>query len=298
MLGFFGDNVVKTGKILYLFTASDLISTMLPNIVYGITLPLSSHLLRIPATPLIALRRLPLTILWVWCNLLLFDMSNQSQPESVREDQTNKPWRPIPSDLLSIRDTRKYARLVKLGVLGLSLSFNGGFYPTVVLLVLTYLYNDLKGSEHWLPRNMLNAGGYLSFAIGAMEVAVGFEHLEFTNKGWRWMIWTSVIISCTVHIQDIYDQRGDNLRRRRTIPLVFGDAIARYSIVFFVTLWSTFSATYWPYSRFGFILTVYLGGVVIARLMRNVNKNLSYDKKTFVYWTVWLISIQLLPLSA
>jgi hypothetical protein len=35
----------------------------------------------------------------------------------------------------------------------------------------------------------------------------------------------------TLHMQDMYDQAGDSLRDRRTLPLVVGDSSARWMTI-------------------------------------------------------------------
>lgn len=281
-------------RTLYLFTVDDFISIVLPNTICGTALPLAGSLLQRPALICAILPRFPLVLLWVWTNLLYFNMSNQSRPGAIVEDATNKPWRPIVSGRISTERIQIYISAVRLGLFVLSLAL-GGVYPSLLLQILTFCYNDLKGGDEWMFRNFLNAGGYLCFTVGAMQVAIGSQEFEFSNKGLKWLCWISLIISCTMHIQDLYDQAGDRLRDRRTIPLVFGDPIARYSIAFPVFLWSFVTPAFWISSVYGFLPSVVLGTIISTRLLRNAKQYPRKDKMTFVYWNAWMISLHLLP---
>ena len=281
-------------KTLYLFTADDFISIVLPNSLCGIALPLSGGILQRPASVSDVIPRVPLVLSWVWLNLLLFNMSNQSQSGAIPEDVANKPWRPVASGRISVHQVQNYIKATRFGLFGISLVL-GGIYPSLLLQALTFWYNDLKGGEEWMFRNLLNAGGYLCFTIGAMQVAVGTQNLDCSNRGLKWLCWTSAIISCTMHTQDLYDQVGDRLRDRRTIPLVFGDSTARYSIAFPVIIWSSVSPAYWTSSVFGFLPTVALGTIITMRLLWKAKPNVPHDKMTFVYWNAWIISIHMLP---
>ena len=245
---------------LYLFTFDDFVTIVLTNTIYGTALPLAGGLLQPPAFAADLISRVPLVLLWVWINLLLFNLSNQSQPGAILEDATNKPWRPLPAGRLSSWKVHSYTTATSLATLVISLVF-GGTYPSLCLQVLTFWYNDLGGGENWILRNVLNAGGYLCFLVGAMQVAVGVQKLHYSDKGWEWLCWTSTIVACTMHIQDLYDQEGDRLRHRRTIPLVFGDSVARYTIALPVVIWSLVAPTFWVSNVFGFLPSVALAAM-------------------------------------
>lgn len=282
---------------LYLFTCDDLITIVLTNTICGTALPLASGLLQQPASIGDLVIRVPLVSCWVWINLLLFNISNQSQPGAILEDSTNKPWRPLPAGCLNSGDVGSYKNAVCLSAFLISFAF-GGTYPSFCLQILTFWYNDLSGGEHWSLRNLINAGGYLCFIVGAMQVAVGVQVLHYSNIGWEWLCCTSVIVASTMHIQDIYDQEGDKLRGRKTVPLVFGDATARYAVIFPVLVFSFLAPAFWMSTFFSFLPSAILGITIAIRLIKNVRGVLAHDKRTFIYWSCWVISIHMLPLWA
>ena len=284
-------------KTLYLFTADDLISIVFPKATCGILLPLASTLVRQPSSLSGVITRAPFVLFWVWINLLHFNICNQSQPGAVLEDLKNKPQRPIPAGRITADEARQYIFLLHLAVIGLSTKL-GGLYPSYALHLLTYWYNELGSGETWLLRNLINAGGYLCFITGAMQVAGETQGLDYSGRALGWLVLVAVIISTTMQMQDLYDQEGDKLRDRKTVPLVFGDLQARYSIAIPVALWSIVAPSYWQLPILGFLPSVALGTVLVLRLLDRSKSKAEHDKKTFKIWTVWIISLYMLPLWA
>ena len=280
---------------LYLFTADDFLTILVPNAICGVLLPLAEGFWQDNLTIYCAIWRMPLMISWIWINLLLFDISNQSQSASIEEDLKNKPWRPVASGRLSSQDVPDWANLARFTAFYISLNA-GGMCSFILLQILTFLYNDLNGGEYWLSRNLLNAGGYVSFMIGAMQVTKETQNLGLTFKGLKWLIWTFLLIACSVQAQDIYDQDGDAARNRKTIPLIYGDKFARYSVALSVGTGSLLAPFYWQCSISSLAPIWVLGVVIIARLFANRGRSQQYDKHTFVVWNAWMTTAHILPL--
>ena len=67
-----------------------------------------------------------------------------------------------------------------------------------MLIVLGYVYNDLHGADvSCLVRNLINAAGFISFASGAMQVAIGDGAAALQLLG-RWFLVTACIVVSTV----------------------------------------------------------------------------------------------------
>lgn len=95
-------------------------------------------------------------------------MSNQSL--SPDEDAQNKPWRPIPSQRLTVHQAI-FLRWTLLPLcLALSIA-NGVSALGTVLMIGILLHNELRLDAHWFTRNVLNAIGYATFDAGAMTIA-------------------------------------------------------------------------------------------------------------------------------
>ncbi|KAI4157338.1 MAG: hypothetical protein LQ342_008361 [Letrouitia transgressa] len=284
-------------KTLYLFTADDIVSIIIPKTVCGIIVPFAGTLLRQPRSAAEVVLRSPLVFLWIWIHLLLFNVSNQRQAKSIMEDKVNKPQRPLPLGRLTVQGANKLS--VGLFPLATAISLAiGGIYPSLVFQALTFWYNDLEGGEHWLSRNLLNAGGYLGFITGAIEVAVGSQTVLFDESVFRWFGLLAMVVSTTMHAQDLYDQEGDRLRGRKTIPLVFGDVLARYSIMVSMTAWSFITPLFWRLKAVGFMPPVLLSAFVGRRMLDVSKRSVKEDKRTFLWWNIWIISLYLLPVSA
>lgn len=68
---------------------------------------------------------------------------------------------------------------------------------------------------------------------------------ELNEKGqqWHWMI--GVIVFTTLQVQDLCDQEGDRDRGRRTIPVIFGDNVARWTVAIPIAFWSYVAPSFW-----------------------------------------------------
>lgn len=164
----------------------------------------------------------------------------------------------------------------------------------LTLLALGYWYNDLQGADaNFLVRNLINGCGFVCFSSGAMQVALG-KRGSAIQLLWWWFIVIAGIVLTTVQTQDMYDQRGDAVRGRKTVPLVIGDDLARWSIAFPMAVWSWLCPWLWGSSLAGYVLPVVLGATVIVRTLRERSEK--GDKVTFRWWNLWLVSVYLLPL--
>ncbi|MCJ1237515.1 hypothetical protein MMC14_005501 [Varicellaria rhodocarpa] len=149
---------------------------------------------------------------------------------SIREDAVNKPWRPIISQRLTPHQARQLLLFLIPFVIGFSKAL-GGISLTVALVPLIWIYNDLGGAdENWLIRNALNAGGLMCFGLGAMTIAADPKQYDLTNKAYIWAAMIGSVVLTTVHSQDLPDMDGDSARGRKTIPLIYGESVARYSV--------------------------------------------------------------------
>jgi len=289
---------------LWLFTVNDFKTMIFPSIAfatfYCLGSPRPSHLM--PIT--ILLRRLPHLFCWTWINLLAFTVNNQRYPEAITEDRLNKPWRPIPAGRISTRGAQILGILAYIAAILTSLAVNGGLVQSLLLLGFGYVYNNRHNAskQGFLMRNFLNALGFTSFASGALDVLLQtgstVSLLLLKDKDvLSWLCLLVAIVSTTVHSQDLYDQVGDAAAGRKTIPLLFGDGPARWSIALGCVFWS-FVATgyYWSSGSLGYLLTGSLAAMVVWRTL--CLRSVEEDRTTFVVYNVWLTSIYALPLVA
>ena len=281
---------------LHLFTASDLKTILIPETFFAISSVLSGSLLLTknssqPVTEIVT--RIPLVALWIWINLLPFNISNQRRPSAVLEDRTNKPWRPIPSERISARDAKWLMVALYAAALAVSV-FLDCLVPSVTLIVLGCTYNDLGGADYsCVIRNLINAAGFTCFASGATMVASGHD-AALNGKAYLWFLLIVAIVASTVQMQDIPDQEGDNARGRKTVPLVIGDEEARWTVAAPVAFWSFIAPSFWNVSLLGFAAPLVLGMVIVERVFSQRSR--TEDKRTFKVWNMWMMSLYLLPL--
>jgi len=115
---------------------------------------------------------------WTWLHLLQLCIANQCvDPE---EDAQNKPWRPIPSGLISDAGARTLHLILLPSCFFLS-RWLGLQWHTVSFALAGLAYHELHLNAHWLMRNICNAWIYGSLNAGAAMVAAStfyiFIHL-------------------------------------------------------------------------------------------------------------------------
>ncbi|PLB38294.1 UbiA family prenyltransferase [Aspergillus candidus] len=249
--------ILHSIHILYLFIASDFKTIIIPTTIFGLANSLAAQCYNLPPPVTPASTRAPQALTWTLLTLIPFAISNQLSPSAIAEDTLNKPWRPLPQNRL----TRTQAKTTMLIFYALSqahaLLTRTGHRQSLAMIPLGTYYNHLGGADHHpLTRNLTNAAGYLCFTTGAMEVALGYP-LPLTRLPPRltaWLLLLAAVVSSTVHLQDLYDQNGDHLRARRTLPLVIGDSAARWAAALPMLLWGVACPVFW---RVGPGLTIY-----------------------------------------
>lgn len=241
-------------------------------------------------------QRLPVTIFWAWINLLPFTIANQRQQDSIKEDSENKPWRPLPSKRLTPHEAKSTMMIFYL-IATLSSLYVGGIWQCITLVALGYWYNDLKGADNsCIARNFINACGYLCFTSGTLQVASDASVALLRPVAYQWLLTIGLVIFTSIQSQDMYDQAGDSLRKRCTVPLVIGDSAARWTIAISVGIWSCFCPWFWQLGAKGFGASVILGASLLWRTL--TVRTVKADKITFRIYNMWIISLFSLPLIA
>lgn len=162
-------------RVLYLYMKTDFLTVLMPTVSTNHARPVHfdnvfQTFFAAAAAPLCDIRQLPSVIFWIWLHLLQFEAANQLvDPE---EDGKNKSWRPIPSGLISVRDAKIFRWLLTPACLWLSASYSTYLFTISVITASMILwYNELKGHEHWLSKNVMTALGYSLFELGGTLVA-------------------------------------------------------------------------------------------------------------------------------
>lgn len=276
---------------LFLFTKSDLKTVIAPQSVFAISIVLCTTAQQYDVKLL--MERIPLMIGWIWFHLLIENISNQRMPQSILEDKGNKPWRPVASGRITPESAATLLRILIPSALLLSTSL-GSITPSATLLVMIWLYNDLQcDSVGIVHRNILNAAGLACFGWGALSVLVGgvFERADLLLQ---WTLMTAAAVATTVHVQDLPDVVGDRTRGRQTMPLVYGENLARWSAAVLIPAWSYACLLFWQPS-----MTISAGLLAFSgmiSLLTVVRRDQYASALAWKLWCVWVSCLYLLPM--
>ena len=292
-------------ELFWLLTESNAPTFVGPNTMFGICGAAAGSLL-IPVeggstSALDLARRLGLVILYNWSNLIVFDLANQRLPESAEEDALNKPWRPVPRGLITSDQIRRTMLYLIPAVVALNHFFLQTGVQSIAIMVLTWLYNDLRGGdEGFVQRNAIIAVAFAIYNEGSLKVAVGPANAGtgllfsgLTAAGATWVGVVSLVIFMTMHVQDLQDQEGDRARGRQSAPLVLGDRTARWTVAVPMIVWPVFCAWFWEASLLVSAPQGILGLVVAYRCL--AYSGLKGDKLTWRLWCLWTALLYMLP---
>ncbi|KAI0148770.1 UbiA prenyltransferase family [Xylariaceae sp. FL1272] len=290
--------ILYTPYLIWAFTESNFDTFVIPNTAFGIlgacAAPILIEGLQQQASVYETIWRYSLALVFNWLNVLIFDLANQRFPESIKEDLINKPWRPIPTGKVTAEQTRR----LMLGAIPIALLFNyalGVWRQGLFILVLTWLYNDLRGGDE-VVRDLIIAIAYGMFNSASLEIAIGggeYTDLHLSPRGMIWTAMISGVILTTMQVQDLKDQAGDRTRGRQTIALWLGDRFSRLSIAFFVCFWSVACLVFWDLNPFGLIVPATSGAITAWRVV--FCKTPKEDAATWRWWCFWTITLYLLP---
>ena len=206
----------KEIQLNWLFIKSDVSTTIVPTSIFM----------------LVAVSTLEKSLSWItWGYFILgviyfflyiyqFCLSNQIF--GISEDQTNKPFRPLPSGKVTLQGA-KYRWIVSiLAYVGL------GFYLHVFSLSIVWVgvsiyLNCTDAHKSWLTKNLVPMGLGIFVQLAAAWKII----TPLTPEVWHWIIFLSGWGALTATTQDFRDIEGDRLSQRQTLPIAFGEPIAR-----------------------------------------------------------------------
>ena len=226
--------------------------------------------------------------------MLIFDVANQRLPKSILEDSVNKPWRALPSYRITPSSARRLLLFLIPVVFCITL-YLGGVEETVLMMVLTWMYNDLEGAdENYIVRNLINCAGFMCYSSGATIVAAGYGQYTLSSRAYKWLGIVGGIIFSTLQMQDMPDVEGDKARGRRTLPIVHGDYFARWSIAVPVIIWSIVCPWFWELGKLGWTASLIAGGLLVVRVL--MLRSVQADQVTWKVWCLWTMVLYVLPL--
>lgn len=285
----------KSLKGLWMLTKDDLPTLIFPNTVFGICSAIAcARASGSDISTFQILCRLPEVFLFNYTNLIVFDLSNQRDPESAVEDKINKPWRPVPAGLLTCDEMRQLLMLAIPCVLLFNIFALGTGTQTAILFILTWINNDLKAAdESWFLKNGMVALALGFYNFGSLKVALGNETL-ISNRELGWIVIISIIILSSMHVQDLKDVAGDRLKGRETIPIIIGLEATRWTLIPPIILGTVVSTFYWGIS-INALSSVALASHLVYRCIIGGDK--MFDRKTWQLWCFWTATLYTIPLT-
>jgi len=231
-----------------------------------------------------------------------------NQRTGVSEDTVNKPYRPIPSGLITIRgaDTRWIIAWISFPLLSYLLSgYEVMLWALVWQAEVGFCYVWPRPNNP-VVRNLFT--GLATFIIISLVNSVVVERhpdrhmplvLRAALAGWAGLI---------IQIQEFHDVEGDRIAGKRTLPLVLGEArvwLMRQATcwLFFIThvlflLWGLMlsQSSTWPRSIcVAGAMQVVLGAAVGLRVIRS--DSVEIDRATYFYWLTLLFWVMIVYIS-
>ncbi|KAF4562505.1 hypothetical protein EYR36_004166 [Pleurotus pulmonarius] len=273
----------RIAHIAYAFTKSDYKTTFIPVMFYAY----------MSAKPSLYSLKVPRAAFWLWIHLFQFCVANQVL--SPEEDALNKPYRPIPSKLISVPAAR--ALRWSLAPICLGLSWVYGLLNNGVGLALAFaLYNEFGLDSYWLSKNLLNAVGSVLWNVGAAKIASGGLSNSPISHHNSWMApyVVALIVTTTSHIQDFRDEAGDLKQGRLTLPILM-PKFSRAITPLILTSWSFGLAHLWLLELRGTasLLFIALGLFTGGRIF--LYRSEEDDKFSYRCYLIWLCVAQVLP---
>jgi hypothetical protein len=223
---------------LLLFTYDQFFDTIIPGTIFGLLTTLAGPELALTSQPAVTVfLRGPILSAWLWLIILQFCLQNQCSAGSPEEDAINKPWRPIPSQRITLIDTKNLLRATHL-VAGLMSWYLGVVYPFIIWTALSTLYNDLGGSDRsGFVRNLFCGGFFTCSFGGALMLALGEAEVSREAIQWTLLVCWCILLT-TIQTQEFRDEVGDKARGRKTLVTELGRTRALWTVYVAVTFWS------------------------------------------------------------
>ncbi|KAI0948591.1 hypothetical protein AcW1_005399 [Taiwanofungus camphoratus] len=268
-------------RTLILFTYTDYKTIVLPVSVFACV-----------SAPVHSFVRFLHAVLWIWLHLLQCNVSNQYR--SVLEDAVNRPWRPLPSRLISVEHACILRWLLVPLCIGTSLCYGWDVALASACLTLTTVcYDELGLAGHFLGKNLCNVPGYVSFEIGATKIMGSTTNLDFIAL--ESILCSAMVIFTTIQTQDFPDVAGDRALGRVTLPILCPEG-SRHFTTCVLLFWSGFLSYAWSIGLLSSAVLISLGIWVAYRYYRF--RKVEEDKKSYLIYNIWLLFVHSLAAHA
>lgn len=286
-------------QTLVLFTKSDFKTIIFPVLLFSLNV--YGDLKHLALAPTYIIVTTLVAFLWLWAHVLVFNIENQTQEHSLKEDNINKPWRPIVASRISMGGAIHLGQLVHLFNVFISILLKTTI-PSIIFHEAGSLYNRTNLHKSAMGRNILCAVGYASAGSGCMMVihnvyreVLLVEHGTDTSMlAWKWLAIFSAVILTTIQITDILDVDGDRQNGRRTLPTALGVVETGVLSAAIVLGWSTYLVSVLHGTWLSWLLA-YLGFILASLLIYGVCWSLFTVEIACKCYSGWIALIAFVP---
>ncbi|MCX5387292.1 UbiA family prenyltransferase [Streptomyces sp. NBC_00083] len=266
------------------FVRNDVWSGFCPGVLMTLGVAVHYHL---PAARFVGVAASSLAYFWLY--LYTFCLTNQLA--GLREDQLNKPFRPLVTGEASRRATvwRAVVTFTAFPLVGWAL----GVWQWALIWEAVTLLHNLGGARHWVVKNAV-----ISLGIPLMLGPAWQMVAPLGDEAWRWMVTLAVSAFVLIPVQDLRDLHGDAATGRMTFPLAFGEPFARtflcvgFGLLPFVDHFLIIRASPDdPKAWIAEAATAVLCWVIAWRVPRRINS--AYDHRTYRWFEYWYAAIVL-----
>lgn len=225
------------------------------------------------------------------CPARLSHLSNQTL--DLEEDKQNKPYRPIPAGLISLRSAIILRWILPFICFAWSASYSKELLHASIFNCLLVLIYDEMGfaGGHWFGKQVLNALGHVRFELGASLLA-GHSILTLDPIAVRSIICSGSLVFFTIQAQDFKDAIGDAAVGRRTLPIAHSK-LARPSFMTLITACSIGLCNIWQLPLALAVLFIAFGTTIGWLFVKKTSKG--EDKKHLFLYLIWLSIAHAMP---
>jgi 4-hydroxybenzoate polyprenyltransferase len=172
------------------------------------------------------------SVLWSMLFIYVFDTANQAG--GSEEDHANKPYRPIPSGLVTPAGMwrRNYAGSAIFVGLSATLGLTTFVAAIVWIATVQITHRFLKPRFYILWKPVTTWVGVIAQLGGSWAIA---HSLDAT--AWFWIVALATMFIIPLSIEDVRDMGGDRIIGRVTQPLLFGATAVRTWFVVMMVVW-------------------------------------------------------------
>lgn len=158
------------------------------------------------------------TLLAAFANIYVFDICNQAV--SPKEDALNKPSRPIPAGLLTVKGAyqRWFLSWLICPIFMVLLGSSRAAKHLVCYMAWTYICYVWPKPKHWFWKNLYTPIS-IFFSLRILNALIVL-HTSSAEMSLSLECLSALWVFLTIHIQDFHDIDGDRAIGRRTLPIV------------------------------------------------------------------------------